>query len=230
MTTPSTPTPEEQWQKWFQEVWAQREDGVYRELFGTVGPHVHTIPPQLFQQLGHAKPDPRWLVHGVFEVAPSDKLPCWTYVSTALSNPWGQDPATIAEEDPSGLGFELVMHTPAQARWALQVMHWLMAINILAGSGLIQGDTVFAGGRVPLHTSIDPANPASPIRNLLVTEATHLTPAFKLASGTVDLLLCIGITDSEMKLAEVLDYDEMLDKLKAGGIFPVTNPERAAIG
>jgi hypothetical protein len=204
-----------------------REDGVYRQLFGTVGPHVHTIPPQLFSQIGfNREPDPRWLVHGVFEIAPTEKLPWWTYVTTALSNPWGQDPATINPEEPSGLGFELLMHTPAQAAWAIQVLHWLMAINILAGSGLLQGETVFAGARVPLHTSIDPRVPDSPVRNLLIADASHLVAGFKLPSGTVDLLLCLGITDAEMKLAATQNYDETIDLLKSGGIFPVTDPAR----
>ncbi len=222
-------TTEEDWQKWFQDVWAQREEGVYRKLFGTVGPQVHTIPPELFQRLGHAKPDPRWLVHGVFEIAPTDKLPFWTYASTALSNPRGEDPATVNPEEPSGLGFELVMHTPEASVWAIQVLHWLMAVNILAGSGLLQGDTIFAGGRVPLQTSIDTGRPESLIRNLLIVEATHLVPGFQLPSGKVDLLLCLGVTDSEMRLAERLDYDGMLEKLKSEGIFPVTDPDRRPI-
>lgn len=220
-------TPQEDWQKWFEDVWAQREDGVYRHLFGQIGPHVHTIPAQLFAQMGYNREaDPRWLVHGVFEVAPTEKLPWWTYVTTALSNPWGEDPATINPEEPSGLGFELLMHTPEQSKWAIQVLHWLMAINILAGSGLLQGETVFAGARVPLHTSIDPARPDSAVRNLLIAEAEHLVRGFKLPSGTVDLLLCVGITDAEMKLAATQNYDDTIELLKSSGIFPVTNPDR----
>lgn len=222
-----TETSQEEWQSWFENVWATREDGVYRQLFGTVGPKVHTIPPQLFQQMGiKGEPDPRWLVHGVFEIEPTEKLPYWTYVTTALSNPWGQDPATIKDDEPSGLGFEMVMHTRDQSIWAIQVLHWLMAVNILSGSGMLQGDTLFAGARVPLHTSIDPTQSESPIRNLLVLEASHIIPGFKLPSGTVDLLLCLGVTDNEMQSAAELNYDEMLEKLKAEGIFPVTDPQR----
>lgn len=204
-----------------------REDGVYRHLFGIVGPHVHTIPPQLFAQMGlNQDPDPRWLVHGVFEVAPTEKLPWWTYISTALSNPWGEDPKTVDPEKPSGLGFELLIHTPEQSPWAIQVLHWLMAVNILAGSGMLQGDTVFAGARVPLHTSVDPNRPDSAVRNILIAEASHLIPGFKLPSGTVELLLCIGITDAEMKLAATQTYEETIDILKTSNIFPVTNPDR----
>lgn len=219
-------TSQEEWQKWFQDVWAQREDGVYKQLFGTVGPQVHTIPPELFQRLGQPKPDQRWLVHGVFEIAPTEKHPYWTYISTALSNPWGEDPATVDPTKPSGLGFELVMHAPDPSNWAIQVLHWLMAVNILAGSGLLQGDTVSAGARVPLHTSIDPQRPDSPVRSLLILEADHLVPGFKLPSGTVDLLLCLGVTDEEMRMAEQLNYDETVERLKASGDYPVTNPGR----
>ncbi len=223
-------TTQDEWQKWFQDVWAHREETVYRQLFGSVGPHVHTIPPELFQRLGHqAKPDPRWLVHGVFEVSPTEKLPYWSYITTALSNPWGEDPATVNKAEPSGLGFELLMHTPVAAPWAIQVLHWLMAVNILAASGLLQGETVCAGGRIPLHTSIDPQRPASLIKNLIIVEAEHLTPQFELPSGTVDLLLCLGVTDSEMILAQTLDYDVMLAKLSEANIFPVTDPDREPI-
>lgn len=226
----SSSTPQDAWQKWFEDIWAMREDGVYRRLFGKVGPHVHTIPPQLFAQIGlKQEPDPRWLVHGVFEVEPTEKLPFWTYITTALSNPWGIDPQTADPDKPSGLGFELLMHTPEQSRWAIQVLHWLMAINILAASGMLHGDTVFAGARVPLHTSIDPQRPDSPVRNLLITDASHIIPGFKLPSGTVELLLCLGITDAEMKLAATQTYDETMELLKSSGVFPVTNPSRQTL-
>lgn len=222
-------TSDEDWQKWFQGVWAQREEGIYKDLFGQVGPHVHTIPPELFGRLGHTKGDPRWMVHGVFEIAPSQKLPYWSYITTALSNPWGEDPESVDATTPSGLGFELLMHTPVAAPWAIQVLHWLMAVNILAASGLLQGDTVTAGARIPLHTSIDPLRQESLLRNLLVVEATHLGSGFVLPSGTVDLLLCLGVTDAEANMAAQLDYDEMLDKLVAAGVFPETDPDRAGI-
>jgi len=222
-------TSQEKWEQWFQDTWAYREDTVYKRMFGQVGPHVHTIPPELFLRLGQPQPDNRWLVHGVFEIAPTEKLPYWSYVTTALSNPWGVDPAVVKPEEPSGLGIELVMHSPTQSAWAIQVLHWLMAVNILAASGILQGETVSAGGRVPLHTSIDPQRPQSPIRNLLIIEASHLEPRFNLPSGTVDLLLCLGVTDAEMQMAHNLDYDEMIDQLTAAGAFPVTDPDRNSI-
>ena len=222
-------TPQEKWEQWFQDTWAFREDTVYKRIFGQVGPHVHTIPPELFLRLGQPKPDNRWLVHGVFEIPPSDKLPYWSYLTTALSNPWGIDPAVVKQDEPSGLGIELVMHTPVQSNWAIQVLHWLMAVNILAGSGILQGEVVSAGGRVPLHTSIDPQQPESIIRNLLIVESNHLEPRFTLPSGTVDLLLCLGVSDSEMQMAESLDYDETIVRLERAGVYPVTDPKRSAI-
>jgi len=224
----SQPPDQQSWENWFQDVWAYREDVVYRELFGTVGPHVHTLTPELFARLGQPEPDPRWLVHGVFEIAPSEKLPYYTYVSTALSNPWGENPEQANPAEPSGLGFELLMHTPQQANWAIQVLHWLMAVNILAASGLLQGDTIAAGARVPLHTSIDPLNPASAVKNLLILEPVHLKSRFQLPSGTVDFLLCQGITDEEMGKAQELDYNDMLGYLQTHGIYPVTDASRTA--
>lgn len=219
-------TNQEEWEKWFQGVWAYREDVVYTELFGKVGPHVHTIPPELFARLGHPNHDPRWLVHGVFEIAPSQHSPYWTYITTALSNPWGENPDQVNQAEPSGLGFELLMHTREQAPWAIQVLHWLMSVNILAASGLLQGDTISPGDRVPLHTGIDPANPDSTVRNLLILEPTHIKSRFALPSGTVDWLLCLGVTDAEIDLARTLDYDQMLKHLTGQGIYPVTDATR----
>lgn len=222
-------TTQEEWQQWFQDVWAHREDKIYRELFGQVGPNVHTIPPELFRNLGFPETDPRWHVHGVFEVPPNDKATYWTYVTTALSNPWGQDPATAKDTDISGLGIEMVIHTPKQSPWAIQVLHWLMAVNILTASDLLRGEIVSAGGRIPLHTGIDPKNPDSLIRNLVILEADHLVPGFTLPSGTVDLLLCLGLTDSEMELASRMDYDEFVQLLRDKNIYPITDARRSAI-
>jgi hypothetical protein len=214
------------WEKWFSDVWAHREDVIYRELFGDIGQQIHTIPPLLFERMGYKHVDERWLVHGVFESAPIESRPNWLYVTSSLSNPWGEDPANIDMEKPSGLGFELVMQTPEQAPWAIQVLHWLMAIQILAASGMVQGDTIQVHDRVPLHTSIDPKT-ESAIRHLLICEPEIFPKQFQLPSGTVDLLLCLGITEAEIQLARDHGAEALIAALKEKRVFPLTDAARS---
>ena len=59
--------------------------------------------------------------------------------------------------------------------------------------------------------------------------ADHLVPGFTLPSGTVDLLLCLGLTDSEMELASGMEYDDFVKLLQDKNIYPITDPKRSAI-
>lgn len=219
----------EEWEKWFQDVWALREDVIYKRLFGATSTKVFTIPRQLFERMGFPEVDERWLTHGVIVCEPTETRSHWSYITTALSNPWGISPDQAKPTEPSGLGFELLMETPQESPWAVGVLQWLMAVNILAATGQLQGETVFNGVRVPLQGGIDPKQPECSIRNLLITEASHLTPRFTLPSGTVDLLLCIGITDKEMEFIRDEDQNKLLGPLKAAGIFPFTVADRESV-
>ena len=135
------------WQKWFEAIWADREDRVYRDYFGELGPGIYTLRPENFAQVGAKNVDPRWLHHGVFECPPAGasshvRRDHWLYVSSGMSNPWGDSPETAKPEGLSGLGFELTLHTREPGRWALELMQWLMAVQLLVASGELQG----AGG------------------------------------------------------------------------------------
>jgi len=221
------PTSQEEWERWFQDVWSQREDVIYRRLFGDIGNTIHTIPAVLFERLGQKQIDQRWLTHGVFESPPQPHRNSWLYVTSALSNPWGEDPATLKPDQPSGLGLELLLETPRQEKWAIQVLHWLMAVQILAAGGFIQGDIVEPGMRVPLHTSIDPHSDSA-IRHLLITLPDAFPPAFDLPSGKVALLLCVGATDGENAYARDHGSAKLEELLKERAIFPLTDSQRAS--
>lgn len=222
------PTDQQAWQEWFQSVWAEREDKIYHQLFGDIGQQIHTIPPELFARMGFPSVDQRWLVHGVFESAPNETRRNWLYVTSSLSNPWGEDPETIDATRPSGLGFELVLQTPQQASWAIQVLHWLMSVQILAASGLVKGDLVQMHDRVPLHTSIDPTS-HSEIRHLLLCEPEVFAQRIQLPSGTVDMILCLGITEAENDFAREYGAEPLIAKLRAGGVFPLTHATRKSV-
>src|SRR5439155_19878641 len=85
---------DENWQKWFADIWAHREDQVYREYFGDLGKGIYALTPNAFASVGIADPDPRFLHHGVFECPPSGTHADWIYVSSGMSNAWGESPET----------------------------------------------------------------------------------------------------------------------------------------
>jgi hypothetical protein len=212
---------------WFEQIWTLREETLYRQFFGDIGTTIHTIPEALFRQIGVAEIDPRWLTHGVFESKPSAARPHWLYVTSALSNPWGQSPATANPTDFSGLGFEFTMETLAQSFWAISTLHWLMAMQILVATGLLEGGLVEYNDLVPLGASIDPRQ-NSPLRHLLLTQPTGYPARFQLPSGQVDFILCIGLTDREREFAKSQGMANVVPLLKHHGVFPLTRPDRAS--
>ncbi len=225
-------TDQQQWERWFTHIWEQREEHFYRKIFGDLGPTIHTIPPNVFSQFTSEDPDPRWLTHGVFACPPGPGRPSWAYVTSALSNPWGQDPEAADPEAYSGLGFEFIMRTQEQADWAIHTLHWLMALQILTACGLIKGELLECNDLIPLGGPIAPAAPAETgapptlLRNLLITEPDDLPAHIQLDSGKVDLFACVGITDREMEFATSQGVPGLLVVLKHKEIFPLTDPAR----
>ena len=56
---------EQHWQTWFEQIWALREETLYRDFFGDTGPGIYPIPASTFAAIGEPSPDPRFLTHGV---------------------------------------------------------------------------------------------------------------------------------------------------------------------
>src|SRR3954463_430550 len=119
--------PDPHWQKWFEDIWADREEHLYRHLFGDLGPGIFNLSQKTFDSLGIKEVDPRFFFHGVFECPPCPTRNHWLYVSSGMSNPWGAEPFTTHPDDYSGLGYEFTLHTPEQSTWALHLIHWTMA-------------------------------------------------------------------------------------------------------
>ena len=59
------------WQEWFENAWAQREEGVYRDLFGADTGGIYPLDHDIFEPFDKGDVDPRWLTHGVFKFPPS---------------------------------------------------------------------------------------------------------------------------------------------------------------
>jgi hypothetical protein len=214
--------------QWFENVWSDREERVYRATFGDLGPGVHAARSEVFARYGK-QPHPGWLNHGVFACPPSASRASWLHVTSGLSNPWnldrpGRDPSGF-----SGLGFELVIETPAPAAWAVQLLHNLMAYELLVAVGTYPDAELFEyGNRVPLGGSVTPSRDSA-IRWLLVAPPEHYAPSFELASGRVDFFQLVGATDADVELARQTNQDMLVALLQQGGAWPVTDAARASL-
>ena len=222
------PMSDRQFSQWFEQVWSDREDRVYKTLFGDLGPGVYSAGPQVFARYGK-EAHPGWLNHGVFACPPNDDRRTWLYVTSGLSNPWNLDRPQRDPSGFSGLGFELVVETPDAADWAVPLLHNLMAYELLVAVGTYEGAELFEyGNRVPLNGSITPAF-ASLIRWLLVAQPTGFAQSFDLQSGRVDLFQLVGATDAEVEFARQTSQDTLVELLQKKGVFPVTDAKRASV-
>ena len=228
------------WQKWFESIWSLREDHFLRTFFGDLGKGISTLSPQTFASLGIPNPDPRFLFHGIFECPPSAKHPDWIYVSSGMSNPWGDSPNTVKTDSPSGLGYEFIVHSQEQARWPIQLLHWLMAVQLLVATGQVQGELLHPHDRVPLGgplakkegllTHLLVASPADRGQNpeSIPADPTY-PPAFVLPSGQVEFLLVLGITAKESDFARTQGADGLITLLRHHNVFPSTIPTRPGV-
>ena len=48
-------------QQWFERLWTDREERLYRSFFGTPLDRIHPLPASSFSALGNSDPDPRFL-------------------------------------------------------------------------------------------------------------------------------------------------------------------------
>ena len=187
---------EDSWQAWFEAAWAEREEEVYPRLFGSHDPQICVLTPHLFQTtFEQENVDPRWLHSGVFEVPPTPDRASWLYVSSGLSNAWEDD--TPDPTGPSGLGMEFILQTPSREFWAIDRLAHVIAFQILLSVGEYPGrELLDVHARLPLRCSISPE--PSELTWLVVGPPDGLPSSFQLASGVVDLLTIVGVTEQEV--------------------------------
>jgi hypothetical protein len=210
---------------WFQSAWEEREDRVYRGLFGDLGEGVFPARAAHYERLKQTPRHPGWLHHGVFGCPPHGLRPHWTYVTSGLSNPWnldrpGRDPAGC-----SGTGFELMLCTKERADWAPLVLHHLMAWQLLVAVGAVQGQPLAPGQRVPLGGPVDGAA-ESAIRWLLCEAPQHVAPSFELPAGKVEWLVLVGATEAEVGFARQANQQTLVALLQERGVWPCTDARR----
>lgn len=211
-----------------EEVWENREEVVYPGLFGPKSNGIFALTMDLFTEtLKQTEVDPRWLHHGVLEFEPTPERNSWIYVTSGLSNPWETAPEDCAASEFSGLGTELVFETSEQAPWALEATGRLLGFTILLAHGRF-GDlpALDYGHRIPLG---GPITGDSTLRHVVVAEPEHYAASFDLKSGQVDLLHLVAVSDEELAFAKEQTTAALVDRLRAAGAFPVTDPARASI-
>jgi hypothetical protein len=211
-------------------VWAEREEIIYPQTFGRMTRGVFPLSHELFSgRLRQTDVDPRWLQHGVFEYGPTEHRRSWVYVTSGTSNPWELEPADYGGSEFSGIGTELVLETPSQSDWAVQALQQLLGYNLLLAHGRF-GDVLPLdyGVRIPLGGPID-GQSSCVLRFAVVTKPAHYPARFSLPSGAVDFLHIVGVTESERDFAKLKGSDALIEKLRAAGAYPTTDPKRVPV-
>jgi hypothetical protein len=222
------------WETWFREIWATREEALYPQFFGAMEKGMYPLTAKTFEHYhSGGVPDPRFLFHGVLWSAPNEKHDSWLFVSSGMSNAWEATPETANPNEYSGLGFEFVMEAPPTAErpaWPVTILHWLMAIQLLVATEKIKGGLVEYADRVPVGGAVD--GKESLLRSVLIArpQAPCAYPAqFGLITGKVDLMLCVGITEKEREFAKAQGTSGLLELLFHRNVFPVTDASRLGL-
>ena len=211
-----------------EEVWRQREEEIYPQLFGSSAECIFVLSSNLFTEtFQQSSIDPRWLHYGVQEFPPAAQRNSWLYVSSGASNPWELEPEAFSQDEYSGFGSELVLETATRSQWAILMVQRMLAFNILLSHGRYGASPPLdVGHRIPLR---GPITGESHLQNLVVGTASHYAHSFALPSGKVDLLHLVGATDREIAYAKQNGSDKLLIKLAAAGYFPITDPARSSL-
>src|SRR5690348_4426317 len=112
-------------------VWAHREERIYPDLFGDLGPGIFVLDANTFQNGFNQSPDPRWLHTGVFECPPSLKHKDWLYLTSGLSNPWPHTAPAGSPDEYSWLGAEFMFQVTQPGPWAINLVQRIAAFEIL---------------------------------------------------------------------------------------------------
>jgi hypothetical protein len=215
----------------FEKVWEHREEVIYPALFGPKCRGIFVLEAELFREVFRQESfDPRWLHYGVFEFEPTTTRASWVYVSSGASNPWELRPEDYASSEYSGFGTELVFETTAPGNWAIILVQRILAFNILLSHGRYGKDSepLDYWHRIPYRGPIR-LDRSSTLQNLFIAPPAHFPVSFQLASGRVNLLQLVGITDSERDYAKQHGSDKLVDLLIEHEACPVTDPARGPV-
>jgi hypothetical protein len=212
---------------WFEQSWEIREEEVYPRLFGSRGQNICVLTPSLFTDIFKQSTfDSRWLNYGVFECPPTTTRRTWLYVSSGLSNAWEDDHPDPT--GPSGLGMEFLLESVEQAEWPILRLQHVVAFQILLACDKYPGrGLVDHHDRIPLRDSISPGSSA--LTWLFIGPPEPHPASFQLPTGSVDLLMVVGVTEEEVEYARERGGDDLVSLLRSRGGYPVTDPARGTV-
>lgn len=216
--------------------WQVRDD-LYRQMFGkptyvnpaSYAPPVVALPKKGKKHRSKAMDtgDPGDPANdeqhlAVLAYGPDPLRPYWTYVTAGLSTPWLQEePLEV-----SGFGCELVLKTPTDCPWAIQILK-SMAFYVFNHTG-----TLSPGVRVGLNGPIS-VHKESELRNVFIWYVDEAPDCwYILPSGGFGLFSAIGMTEAEAKYAESVPefgtwcIQEVLRRLDFG---QVTDADRKCV-
>ena len=202
-----------------EDAWEEREEVVYPEVFGDTGPGIYPLSNDVFEQLDAQSVDPRWLTHGVFQSPPNDTRNTWVYVTSGMSNPWESD----EPQDYSGFGVEFVLETEQASTWAINVLHTLMAYNLMLASGQMgEPGLLDYGDHIPFALSDD-------IAAMVIAPTFQLPENIDIKSGRVDSLQIVGVTEAELTYAQETSSEALIEMLieETGGL--ITAKQRKSV-
>ena len=202
-----------------EDAWEEREEVVYPEVFGDTGPGIYPLSNDVFEQLDAQSVDPRWLTHGVFQSPPNDTRNTWVYVTSGMSNPWESD----EPQEYSGFGVEFVLETEQASTWAINVLHTLMAYNLMLASGQMgEPGLLDYGDRIPFALSDD-------IAAMVIAPTFQLPENIDIKSGRVDFLQIVGVTEAELTYAQETSSEALIEMLieETGGL--ITAKQRKSV-
>ncbi|MCK8501377.1 MULTISPECIES: suppressor of fused domain protein [Myxococcus] len=221
------PETDEDFIQWYEDCWADRDEVEYPKMFGAIDEGVFTLDQtdaiQAWMESEIAQvegePDPNWGPMGVRVAKPSPDYPYWTYVTSGLSNPFTIAPGEeIAPDAPSGIGYEMVIHTPEEAKWPVFRLLDMMAYNLVCMRAFALNH------RYPVEGTLDGGD--SKLSGFVFVRDPSRPDHFALESGKVQLLTLVGVTKNEMAFARSNGMDKLMEKLVAAGSGYITRPER----
>lgn len=217
---------------WFEDIWRDREERIYPELFGALPSTVIPLRAEALRAILGAQASLReeWLHFAVIEIAPNEKHSDWIYATSAFSQPWKiEDPEKLDRNGYSGTGYEMLLRTPERAGWAVDVLHRLSAYQIGVYYELLKGKLFQWNDWMPLNGPISGAQPDSKLRGIFATRPRDFAARFELRSGQVDLLQLVGITGQELAYGLQQGFMRLENLLFEQQAAPTTNPARASL-
>ena len=136
-----------------------------------------------------------------------------------MSNPWESD----EPQDYSGFGVEFVLETEQASTWAINVLHTLMAYNLMLASGQMgEPGLLDYGDRIPFALSDD-------IAAMVIAPTFQLPENIDIKSGRVDSLQIVGVTEAELTYAQETSSEALIEMLieETGGL--ITAKQRKSV-